>query len=121
MSEPEDLMIMEAHRREEAFAYVSELADRATRTLPTVSPGYLRTVLEMASETEKFRRLLAMMNQAHASLRKRKNEQILELATRAEAAELKLARLHQVMGFGERMGDPDDKIMKEIRQVLWHG
>jgi hypothetical protein len=69
-------------KREEAYSYVSELADRATRTLPTVSPGYLRTVLEMASETEKYRGLLGAMNKAYVSLRNRKNDEIADLRRR---------------------------------------
>lgn len=107
-------------RREGAYHYVSELADRTTRTLPTVSPGYLRTVLEMASETEKYRGLLAMMNRTFESMRNRKNQELADLELRAQQAERKLAKLHQVMGVGERMGNSDDEIMKGIRQVLWH-
>jgi hypothetical protein len=108
-------------RREEAFSYVSSLADRAARTMPTVNPGHLWTVLEMASEAEKFRGLLGMMNKAYLGLRERKNAEILDLTERLDAAESKVAKLHRVMGVGERMGDSDDTIMKEIRQVLWHG
>lgn len=60
-----------------------------------------------------------MSEELRAELRAARYE-VQDLTERLDAITGKMARLFQVMGHGERMGDPDDKIMKEIRRVLWH-